>query len=182
MSDDQARPNRPVADEKPFGEISRRDVLRSGLLAVGGAAFSAASGTLLPSRALADEPTAAVRELIGRDDPKTGWIDAHVHVWTPDVKRYPLLAGRRTDEMKPASFTPEQLFEHARPCGVSRVVLIQMSFYGFDNSYMLDTIERYPGVFAGVAVIDEQASEPAAEMRRLAKRGVRGFRIHPGQR
>ncbi len=183
MSDNKIRRDDRIADNILADEVSRRDVLRSGLLAVGGAALSGAAAGLMPGRALADEPAAnAVRDLIGKDDPKAGLIDAHVHVWTPDLKHYPLAAGRRGDEMRPASFTPEQLFEHARPRGVSRVVLIQMSFYGFNNSYMLGVMDRYPGVFSGVAVIDEQASDPAAEMRQLAKRGVRGFRIYPGQR
>lgn len=108
-----------------------------------------------------------------------GSIDAHVHVWTPDTTRYPLAAGFRREEMRPASFTPEELLEHAKPCDVSRIVLVQMSYYGFDNSYMLDTMRRFPGVFSGVAVIDDAAVDPAAEMRRLAKQGVRGFRIQP---
>src|SRR5581483_10435585 len=106
-------------------------------------------------------------------------IDAHVHVWTPDTERYPLAAGFRRDEMKPRSFTPEELLEHARPCGVGRVVLIQMSFYGFDNSFMLDTIRRFPGVYAGVAVIDDSSPDLPTQMRDLRRQGVRGFRIYP---
>lgn len=109
-------------------------------------------------------------------------IDAHVHVWTPDTDNYPLAAGFRRDEMKPASFTPDELFAHARPAGVGRVVLIQMSFYGFDNRYMLDAIRGYPGVFSGVAVIDDHAERPEVEMRRLKELGVRGFRIYPRNR
>ena len=124
---------------------------------------------------------AAPRRALARVDvpDKQGAIDAHVHVWTPDTERYPLAAGFRREEMNPASFTPEELFEHARPCGVARIVLIQMSFYGFDNSYMLDTMRRFSGTFSGVAVIDDSAADPPAEMRRLAKQGVRGFRIYP---
>jgi predicted TIM-barrel fold metal-dependent hydrolase len=53
-----------------------------------------------------------------------------------------------------------------------------MSFYGFDNSYMLDMIRLYPEVFVGTAVIDPRA-EPVKRMRELAPRGVRAFRIHP---
>lgn len=106
-------------------------------------------------------------------------IDAHVHVWTPDTTAYPLATGYRLDDMRPASFTPDELFRHAKPAGVGRVVLIQMSFYGFDNRYMLDSIKNYPGVFSGVAVIDDTAADTAAEMRRLAPLGVRGFRILP---
>jgi predicted TIM-barrel fold metal-dependent hydrolase len=44
---------------------------------------------------------------------------------------------------------------------------------------MLDTIKRFPGVFSGVAVIDEHAAGVAGTMRDLKKQGVRGFRIHP---
>jgi predicted TIM-barrel fold metal-dependent hydrolase len=107
------------------------------------------------------------------------YIDAHVHVWTPDTVRYPLAPGFKKEDMKPASFTPEELFKHCKPAGVGRVNLIQMSFYGFDNSYMLDVIAKYPGVFVGTAVIDPLGADPAREMGELAKKGVRAFRIHP---
>ncbi|HWQ55866.1 MAG TPA: amidohydrolase family protein [Bryobacteraceae bacterium] len=109
---------------------------------------------------------------------RPGWIDAHSHVWTPDRRRYPLAAGFTPDHMKPASFTPEELLAQARPAGVERVVLIQISFYGVNNSYMLDSMARFPGMFSGVAVIDEN-DNPAATMRRLKRAGVRGFRIRP---
>lgn len=107
----------------------------------------------------------------------TGAIDAHVHVWTPDVEKYPLAAGFKVEDMKPPSFTPEELLALARPCGVERIVLIQMSFYRFDNRYMLDTMRRFPGVFSGVAIVDSSAERPQDAMRALKKQGVRGFRI-----
>jgi predicted TIM-barrel fold metal-dependent hydrolase len=83
--------------------------------------------------------------------------------------------------MQPPSFTPDQLLAEARPAGVSRVVLIQMNFYEFDNRYMLDAIRDFPGVFSGVATIDEQAVGLRDTMRKLKGQGVRGFRIHPGK-
>ena len=42
-----------------------------------------------------------------------GYIDAHVHVWTPDVDHYPLAPGYKKEDMKPPSFTPEELFRHS---------------------------------------------------------------------
>jgi predicted TIM-barrel fold metal-dependent hydrolase len=107
------------------------------------------------------------------------FIDAHSHIWTPDTKSYPLAAGFRRFDMNPPSFTVEELQAQMKPVGVDRVVLIQMSFYGYDNSYMLDSIRRFPGMFSGVAVIDQNAKDPAAVMRSLKSRGVRGFRIFP---
>ena len=113
------------------------------------------------------------------DDLSSGCIDAHSHVWTPDVARYPLAEGFSAAEMAPASFTPEQLLAQARPCGVDRVVLIQMSYYGFDNRYMLEAMAAAKGTFSGVAVIDHHAAQVRDTMRELKTRGVRGFRIHP---
>jgi len=108
-----------------------------------------------------------------------GWIDAHVHVWTPDTDTYPLAAGFAKEDMQPASFTPDQLFAHCRPAGVDRVVLIQMSYYRFDNRYMLDMIAQYPETFVGVAIVDPQASDVGKRIRKLSQRGVRGLRLHP---
>src|SRR4051794_14756820 len=104
--------------------ISRRGFLRTAALA----AFAPAACTTL-------------------DRGREHYVDAHVHVWTPDTHRYPLARGFSRKEMKPPGFTPEQLFAHCRPQGVSRVVLIQMNFYEFDNRYMLDAIAQHHGVF-----------------------------------
>ena len=113
------------------------------------------------------------------DSIEDGYIDAHVHVWTPDLKKYPLAPGYDKDRMAVASFTPEELFSHARPCGVTRVVLIQMSYYRFDNSYMLDMMRTHQGVFSGVAKIDAHV-QPRQAMIELSKQGVRGFRVGIG--
>jgi len=107
------------------------------------------------------------------------YIDAHSHIWTPDTAHYPLAAGYFRDNMQPRSFTAEELQKQMTPCGVNRVVLIQMSFYGYDNTYMTDMIQKYPEMFVGVAVIDQDAVDPKPEMLRLKKLGVTGFRIYP---
>ncbi|MDX2038918.1 MAG: amidohydrolase family protein [Isosphaeraceae bacterium] len=109
------------------------------------------------------------------------YIDAHSHIWTPDVEHYPLARGFQVAEMAPKSFTAEQLLAICRPSGVGRVNLIQMSWYEFDNRYILDMIALYPDRFVGTAIIDPLA--PAAEiersMKELDERGVRAFRIQP---
>jgi predicted TIM-barrel fold metal-dependent hydrolase len=121
---------------------------------------------------------------------RVNYIDAHVHVWTDDTARYPLAPGWNKEDMRPRRFTPEDLFKHTKPVGVSKIVLVQMSYYtpkdlpskignSFDNSYMLDCIAKYPGVFVGTAVIDPLGKDPAQVMEQLAKKGVRAFRIYP---
>jgi len=108
------------------------------------------------------------------------YIDAHVHVWTDDFGQYPLADGFSPEAIKPPIFYPEDIIGHGKNSGVDRVVLVQMNHYGFDNSYMLDVMREYKGVFSGIAVIDTRAERPDDEMRRLAKEGVRGFRVYQG--
>jgi predicted TIM-barrel fold metal-dependent hydrolase len=106
------------------------------------------------------------------------YIDAHVHVWTPDLKTYPISTEFQTSAMVPSSFTPEELFSHCRPEGVSRIVLIQMSFYQYDNRYMLDCMKQHPGVFSGVGIVDSKQSNVIETMKALVAEGVRGFRLY----
>ena len=116
----------------------------------------------------------------GKEDLTTGLIDAHSHIWPADTETYPLADGFTKTDMQPPSFTPAELMAHATPCGVSRVVLIQMSFYRYDNSYMLDAMRDQPGIFSGVAVVNKD-DDPVTKMKHLAQQGVRGFRIRPGR-
>ncbi len=109
-------------------------------------------------------------------------IDAHSHIWTPDTDKYPLGPGHRRANMDPASFTFEELLAQGKTVGVDRVVLIQMSFYGYDNSYMLDAIKAHPKAFRGVAVIEQDKGDPTAKMLELKQQGVTGFRIYPKDR
>lgn len=111
--------------------------------------------------------------------PLEPYIDAHSHVWTPDVHHYPLAEGFTVADMQPASFTAEELLAVCRPAGVGRVNLIQMSYYKFDNRYMLDMIKLYPDRFVGTAILDPLAPNPDRAMAELAPRGVRAFRIQP---
>ncbi len=106
------------------------------------------------------------------------YIDAHVHVWTDDLNAYPLADAYTKSDVQPETFYPEDILAHAAPSGVNRIVLIQMSYYGFDNSYMLDVMEKQPDVFSGIAIIDWNGPHPDEDMRRLADRGVRGFRLY----
>ena len=95
------------------------------------------------------------------------WIDAHSHVWTPDTNKYPRgrsypgPPGAEDIKIEPEDFSPEILFDHARHSDVDRVVLIQMSFYGTDNSYIADCIAAYPESFRGVAYVDQASAKLA---------------------
>lgn len=120
---------------------------------------------------------AAVPPLDVKSEP---YIDAHSHVWTPDLAKYPLAASFKKSDMQPASFTAEELLAQCRPVGVGRVNLIQMSYYEFDNTYMLDMIAKYPDRFVGTGIVDPLSPAPDRAMKALAPKGVVAFRITPG--
>lgn len=108
----------------------------------------------------------------------SGWIDAHVHVWNPDTKKYPLGPNFSVSDMQPPSFTAEELFAQCRPSGVERIVLIQMSFYEYDHRYMVEVMQAHPGVFSGVSLINVQAPDLDDQVKQHAELGMRGFRLH----
>lgn len=108
-----------------------------------------------------------------------GYIDAHVHVWTDDYDTYPFGEGHGPEEAVPRTFFADDILGHARPCGVDRVVLVQMSFYNADNRYMLQVMADHPGVFGGIGVVDWDGPAPEDDMQALAARGVYGFRVNP---
>jgi predicted TIM-barrel fold metal-dependent hydrolase len=115
------------------------------------------------------------------------WIDAHVHIWTQDTvsylrkSRYPVPGG--TDvakiEANPPHFPPEELLSIARPFDVDRIGLVQMSFYGTDNSFMIDAIDRWPDTFRGFGYVDPESEGVGEQMAALLERGITGFRVVP---
>jgi predicted TIM-barrel fold metal-dependent hydrolase len=116
----------------------------------------------------------------GRPFMNRDYIDAHVHVWDRPNARFAYDPHYDVAPASPPSFTPEHLLSIARAAGVRRIVLVQMSYYGTDNSFMLDTMTRYPSVFSGIAIVDPQSPSVGQEMARLASLGIRGLRIVQG--
>lgn len=106
------------------------------------------------------------------------YIDSHVHVWTDDFEHYPLAPGVSVEAMELRRFLPNQILAHARLSGVGKIVLIQMSYYGTDNRYMLDVLAAAAKAFRGVAVIDPLGKDVPEQMDKLKPLGVRGFRIY----
>ncbi len=147
-------------------ELNRRALLQRSLVM----AATLSGVTTQLSTSLSNSVSAA--------DDSASWIDAHVHVWSPDTKKYPLSERFDKSAMKPPSFTADELFAHCRPLGVQRIVLIQMSFYQYDHTYMCEVMQAHPGVFSGVALIDHRSDQLLARIDELAALGMRGFRLH----
>ena len=109
-----------------------------------------------------------------------GDIDAHAHVWSDDLKRYPLAPWATPADMKPATFTDDELLAVMKPSGVHRAVLIQHApLHGYDNSYILDCAKKRPDTFSVVAMINERTPNLRERLRDLRDQGARGIRIIP---
>ena len=98
-------------------------------------------------------------------------IDGHAHVFSRDLE---LTSGRRYTPQYDA--TLEAYLEQLREHGLSHGVLVQPSFLGTDNRYMLDALKRAPSQLRGVAVVDVAISR--AELQRMAEQGIVGIRLN----
>ena len=71
----------------------------------------------------------------------------------------------------------DELKRRGAPHGITRFVIVQPSFYGFDNSATLDALDELAGNGRGVAVIDP-SNTPDATLADMHRRGIRGLRIN----
>jgi predicted TIM-barrel fold metal-dependent hydrolase len=99
--------------------------------------------------------------------------DSHVHVIGP-IARYPQLPDR-TYLAGPAPL--EDLRRAAETRSISRFVIVQPSFYGTDNTLLLEALDTLRANGKGVAVIDP-ASARSDMLASYAARGVCGLRIN----
>lgn len=103
-----------------------------------------------------------------------GTTDCHVHVYGPDAEFAP--AATRSFDVPPASVDALRHLEDT--LGVSRVVLVQPSYYGTDNRRHLSAAARI-GLPARV-VVCLRADVSTAELDALHAQGVRGVRYTIG--
>ncbi|MDE2839129.1 MAG: amidohydrolase family protein, partial [Chloroflexota bacterium] len=80
-------------------------------------------------------------------------VESHVHIWTQD-NNYPFAPTLPDVPVPTTDATAEMLLEETGKAGVDHVVLVQPSTYGWDNSYLADSIARYPRQLAGVCLVD----------------------------
>jgi predicted TIM-barrel fold metal-dependent hydrolase len=106
-------------------------------------------------------------------------IDTHVHVWPLDDApghRPALNAKVRAPQ---AAAPVEWLLEDMAEYGVEHCVLVQSSAFGWDNTYMVECLERYPGRFKAIGLVDPLSADNARDLERWMARGLSGFRFHP---
>jgi predicted TIM-barrel fold metal-dependent hydrolase len=99
--------------------------------------------------------------------------DTHVHIVGP-IGRYPQVPTR-TYLAAEASLDTLRRLGAVR--GVTRFVIVQASFYGADNTQLLESLDALGPDGRGVAVIDPAAT-PHATLADFHRRGVRGLRLN----
>ena len=103
-------------------------------------------------------------------------IDSHVHVWKHDPA-FPFAQGAHPPPEDASIETLLALMEANR---VDRTVLIQVSHYRWDNSYLADVLRRYPGRFKAVCRVDPEDPKAPDHLSRLTEeQGFHGVRISP---
>ena len=111
----------------------------------------------------AARPHAAVGRVSG--------VDAHMHVLRRDA---PLVAERHSKPARDA--TVDELVGVLDAHGISHALLTAPSFYGPDNSLLLEALDAYPVRLRGTVILQPDTDERA--MQRLARRGVVGVRFN----
>lgn len=102
--------------------------------------------------------------------PITG-IDSHAHVFSRDLN---LIGERRYTPDYDA--TLEQYLTHLHAHGLSHGVLVQPSFLGTDNSYLLAALRQAPQQLRGVVVLEPGVSR--AMLNEMDQLGVVGVRLN----
>ncbi|MDP9931918.1 putative TIM-barrel fold metal-dependent hydrolase [Variovorax paradoxus] len=98
-------------------------------------------------------------------------IDSHAHVFAHGL---PLAATRRHAPDYEATLAEYLALLDAH--GISHGVLVQPSFLGLDNSFLLGALRACPGRLRGVAVVDPTADD--AMLHAMAEAGICGIRLN----
>jgi predicted TIM-barrel fold metal-dependent hydrolase len=106
------------------------------------------------------------------DEKEKTWIDAHTHVFIRSLKAY---VGARYVPNYDASW--QALLALAAQNKVGRAVILQPSFLGFDNSYLMEALKAEPGRLRGVPWISPSVEVSADRWEEMARLGVRGLRF-----
>lgn len=104
--------------------------------------------------------------------PQGSW-DSHMHVL--DADRYPLCPSA---VYRPSKHTVAQAVAFESSVGAARLVLVQPSIYGNDNSCLLDALRTLgPSRARGVVAFDAETTS-LATLRAWHELGVRGVRLN----
>src|SRR5262245_22061898 len=100
-------------------------------------------------------------------------VDIHPHIIAPDDSRYPRspLFGVQSDWSRERPITIEEYVASMDTAGMRQAAIVQASTcYGYDNSYLADSIARHPGRLTAVGTVDLVQPDAPAQIRRWMAR------------
>lgn len=106
-------------------------------------------------------------------------VDAHVHVWSPDLVQYPVVPNSNYTDAVRGDVEHLRGLMHASE--VDRAVILQPSCYGYDHRCVSAALAAYPDTFRGVCVVDPFAPDAAAQLHARHDEGYRGLRLNPSR-
>jgi predicted TIM-barrel fold metal-dependent hydrolase len=101
-----------------------------------------------------------------------GTVDCHAHVMRRDAK---LAAERHSAPLR--DFTLDEYLTLLDRHGVTSAVLTAPSFYGDDNSLLLESLDRHKDRLRGTAIVDPDRVT-ARDLQAMRDRGVCGIRLN----
>ncbi len=110
-------------------------------------------------------------------------VDIHPHIISIDTKAYPHapLFGIQSDWSKERPASIAQFLAAMDEAGVAKAAIVHTSTcYGFDNSYVADSVQTCPDRCTAVGSIDLKAPGAVEEAKKWFARGVTGLRIFTG--
>lgn len=96
--------------------------------------------------------------------------DCHMHIYDT---RFPYVS---TAQLRPPPATVGDYRSLQQRLGTTRVVVVQPSTYGTDNSCTLDAVAQFGNNARAIVVIDHNTSDAA--LREMDKQGARGIRLN----
>ncbi|MGL4325600.1 MAG: amidohydrolase family protein [Beijerinckiaceae bacterium] len=99
------------------------------------------------------------------------YVDTHAHIFHRSL---PMMPGRRYSPSQDCP--PEMYLAQLSAHDVMLGVLVQPSFLGTDNSYMVAALDRYADRLRGIAVVDPAVSDDALAV--MHETGVVGIRFN----
>jgi predicted TIM-barrel fold metal-dependent hydrolase len=142
--------------------LTRREILR-GTITAGAAALAWRPNVMLAS---ASQPSTPVNFTIPE-----GTCDCHVHTFDP--QHFPYSPSR---PYTPEPVSVDELRSLHKALHMDRVIVVQTTVYGTDNSGALDAMKKLGSRARGVAVIDEKTPESALD--EMDHAGIRGIRLN----
>ncbi len=142
--------------------FTRREVVK-GAVTAGAAALAWRPENIFAS---ASQPSTPVNFEVPQ-----GACDCHVHTFDP--QHFPYSPSR---PYTPEPVSVNELQSLHKALHISRVIVVQTTVYGTDNSGALDAMKKLGPRARGVAVIDEKISDAALD--EMDRAGIRGIRLN----